>query len=77
MNGLPSPTTKHWLTSQCARTRSSSTAGATFLPPAVTMSSFLRPVMRTKPSSSISPMSPVWNQPSASIASVVAASLCQ
>ena len=45
MNGLPSPTTMHWLTSGCARSRSSSTAGATFLPPAVTISSFLRPVI--------------------------------
>jgi hypothetical protein len=36
----------HWLISQLARMRSSSTAGATFLPPAVTMSSFLRPVIR-------------------------------
>ena len=45
MNGLPSPTTMHWLISGCARSRSSSTAGATFLPPAVTMSSFFRPVI--------------------------------
>ena len=73
----PSPTTMHWLTSGWARTRSSSTAGATFLPPAVTRISFLRPVIRTYPSSSISPTSPVWNQPSASasaVACVVAAS---
>ena len=65
MNGWPSPTTMAWLTSGCARSRSSSTAGATFLPPAVTRISFLRPVIRTKPSSSTSPTSPVWNQPSA------------
>ncbi len=45
MNGLPSPTTMHWLIRGCARNRSSSTAGATFLPPAVTISSFLRPVI--------------------------------
>ncbi len=45
MYGLLSPTTMHWLTSQFARMRSSSTAGATFLPPAVTRSSFLRPVI--------------------------------
>ena len=45
MYGCWSPTTMHWLTSGCARSRSSSTAGATFLPPAVTMSSFLRPVI--------------------------------
>jgi hypothetical protein len=43
--------------------------GATFLPPAVTMMSFLRSVMRRKPSASMTPMSPVWNQPSASMAS--------
>ena len=52
MNGCRSPTTMHWLTSGWARTRSSSTAGATFLPPAVTMISFLRPVIVRKPSSS-------------------------
>ncbi len=46
MNGFASPTTMHWLTSGCARSRSSSTAGATFLPPAVTRISFLRPVIR-------------------------------
>ena len=45
MNGFWSPTTMHWLTSGLARSRSSSTAGATFLPPAVTISSFLRPVI--------------------------------
>ena len=74
MNGFWSPTTMHWLTSGCARSRSSRTAGATFLPPAVTMSSFLRPVMRRYPSRSSSPMSPVWNQPPSS-ASFVASAL--
>ena len=77
MNGWLSPTTMHWLTSACARIRSSSTAGATFLPPAVTRISFLRPVIRTKPSSSTSPTSPVWNQPSLSSTSAVASSLAQ
>ena len=48
--------------------------GAMFFPPAVTMMSFLRSVMARKPSRS-SPMSPVWNQPSASIASRVASGL--
>ena len=76
MNGCPSPTTMHWLTSAWARSRSSSTAGATFLPPAVTISSFFRPVIRRNPASSSSPMSPVWNQPSSS-ASAVAASFFQ
>ncbi len=65
MNGRLSPTTMHWLISGCARSRSSSTAGATFLPPAVTMSSFFRPVTRRKPSSSSEPRSPVCSQPSA------------
>ena len=45
MNFRPSPTTMHWLTSGCARRRSSSGAGATFFPPAVTMISFFRPVI--------------------------------
>ena len=74
MNGRPSPTTMHWSTRGWARSRSSSTAGATFLPPAVTRISLLRPVIRTKPSSSISPRSPVWNQPSRSSTSTVAGS---
>ena len=77
MKGWRSPTTMHWLTSGWARSRSSRTAGATFLPPAVTRISFLRPVMRTKPSSSTSPTSPVWNHPSDSSTSAVASSLCQ
>jgi hypothetical protein len=45
-NGRPSPITTAWLTSALARSRSSSGAGATFLPAAVTISSFLRPVIR-------------------------------
>jgi hypothetical protein len=49
MNGWSSPTTIDWLTSAWARIRSSSTAGATFLPPAVTMISFLRPVIAGSP----------------------------
>ena len=39
-----------------------------FFPPAVTMMSFFRSVIARNPSR-ISPMSPVWNQPSGSIAS--------
>ena len=39
-------------------------AGVMFLPPAVMMMSFLRPVMKRKPSSSIGPRSPVCSQPS-------------
>ncbi len=45
MNGFLSPTTTTWPTSGFARIGSSSAAGATFLPPAVTMISFLRPVI--------------------------------
>ena len=62
MNGFWSPTTTTWPTIGFARIGSSSAAGATFLPPAVTMISFLRPVIVRKPSSSSAPMSPVWNQ---------------
>ncbi len=46
--------------------------GAAFLPPASTIRSFLRSVMDRNPSASRRPMSPVWNQPSGSIASAVA-----
>ncbi len=77
MKGLLSPTTMHWLTSAWARSRSSRTAGATFFPAAVTRISFLRPVMVRKPWSSISPTSPLWNQPSLSLASAVAVGLFQ
>jgi hypothetical protein len=48
-------------------------AGVMFLPPAVMMMSFLRPVMWTTPSSSIRPMSPVCSQLS-TIVSYVASS---
>ena len=58
MNGFLSPTTRHWLTSGCARMVARELGGGTFLPPAVTMISFLRPVMYRKPSSSLL-MSPV------------------
>ena len=77
MNGRWSPTTMHWLTRRWARSRSSSTAGATFLPPAVTRISFLRPVIFRKPSLSSSPRSPVWKKPSESMASFVASSFFQ
>ena len=46
--------------------------GAMFMPPAVTMRSFFRSVMKRNPSSSIFPMSPVANQPSARKTSAVA-----
>ena len=38
--------------------------GVTFLPPAVMMMSFMRSVIRRKPSLSTIPTSPVWSQPS-------------
>ncbi len=49
--------------------------GAMFLPPAVTMMSFLRSVMLGSRRRPATPMSPVWNQPSVSIASAVASGL--
>ena len=70
-----SPKTSAWLTSdEVALSALSIGCGATFLPLAVTMRSFLRSVMRRKPSS-MTPMSPVWNQPSGSTDSAVAAGL--
>ena len=53
-------------------TRPSIGWGAMFFPPAVTIRSFFRSVILRKPSGSISPMSPVWNVPSASSTSAVA-----
>ena len=51
-------------------------AGVMFLPPAVMMMSFLRPVILMKPSSeSISPMSPVWSQPSTIVSRVASSFL--
>ncbi len=64
MKGRLSPTTSTWETRASARIWSSSSAGTTFLPLAVTMISFLRPVIVRKPCSSSWPMSPVRNQPS-------------
>ncbi len=46
-------------------------AGAMFLPFELTRISFLRSVIARNPSASMTPMSPVWNQPSGSIASAV------
>jgi hypothetical protein len=51
--------------------RSSRFCGETFLPPEVMIRSFLRSVMKRSPPS-MRPTSPVWNQPSGSIASRVA-----
>jgi len=46
-------------------------AGDMFLPAALMISSFLRPVIVTYPSWSMAAMSPVCSQPSESIASAV------
>ena len=50
-------------------------AGEMFLPLEVMISSFLRPVMWTKPSESILPRSPVASHPSTSVAAVASSSL--
>ena len=49
--------------------------GVMFLPPAVMMMSFLRPVIERKPSASISPRSPECSQPSTSVSAVASGSL--
>ena len=60
-----SPCTTIWLASgQMPLNMPSMCGGATYLPPEVLNRSFLRSVIRRKPSSSISPMSPVCSQPS-------------
>ena len=67
------PWTTNWLAyGQMVLKRPSITWGATYLPPEVLKRSFLRSVMKRN-SSSKCPMSPVWNQPSASITSAVCA----
>lgn len=55
----------------------SSSDGATFLPPAVMIRSFIRSVIRRWVPSTSSPTSPVRNQPSASIIRAVASGSCQ
>mmetsp|Transcript_49223 Transcript_49223/g.107332 ORF Transcript_49223/g.107332 Transcript_49223/m.107332 type:complete len:263 (+) Transcript_49223:794-1582(+) len=54
---------------------SSMGTGATFSPPAVMINSLYRPVTFTIPFSPITPMSPLWSQPSSSIASAVCFSI--
>ena len=46
--------------------------GVTFLPPAVMMMSFMRSVIRTNPSGSITPTSPVCSHPSTIVSAVLA-----
>jgi len=67
-----SPWTIAWLIRGNVLRLFSRFCGATFFPPAVTMMSFLRSVIRTKPEGSISPMSPECSHPSGSIISRVA-----
>ena len=71
MNGRPSPMTTAWATIGHVLMTSSIGAGLMFLPPAVMMMSFLRPVMNTNPRSSIVARSPVCSQPSEVRASAV------
>ena len=72
MYGLRSPTTSACETIVCAFSSFSRFCGATFLPPAVTMMSFLRSVITRNPSSSRWPTSPVCTKPSSSSTSRVA-----
>ena len=70
------PCTSIWLASgHSALNVPSMCDGATYLPPEVLNRSFLRSVIRTKPSGSISPMSPVCSQPSPSSASAVVSAI--
>ena len=73
--GRRSPITTHWETSGCCFTSASMFAGVMFLPPAVMMMSFLRPVILMKPSGSTSPRSPVCSQPSTSVSRVASSFL--
>mmetsp|Transcript_26240 Transcript_26240/g.81057 ORF Transcript_26240/g.81057 Transcript_26240/m.81057 type:complete len:257 (-) Transcript_26240:1408-2178(-) len=54
---------------QCRLIASSTGTGAMFSPPAVMMSSLMRPVMYTCPSASMRPTSPEWSHPSPSMVS--------
>ena len=66
-----SPTTATSATAGCVPTAASTSNGATHSPPE-RIDSERRPVMVRKPSASRVARSPVWNQPSSSIASAVA-----
>jgi len=58
-----SPITAIWLTKWSAPIADSICWGATYLPPEVLIRSLIRSVIRRFPSVSISPASPVRNQP--------------
>ena len=69
---LPSrvrPTTADSSTPGTASTTRSTSSGKTLSPSAVTIISFLRPCTCSRPASSRTPRSPVWNQPSSKAAS--------
>ena len=74
MNGRLSPSTNAWETNSQRWMTSSIGPGETFLPPAVMIRSFLRPVMYRNPSLSMRPRSPVAYQPSSVNDSSVASS---
>ncbi len=74
--GFPSPQMTAWSMQSVATRSPSKCGGTTFLPLDKTISSFFRPVMVRKPSSSSEPRSPVRSQPSW-IASFVALGLFQ
>ena len=72
MYGLASPKATTWpINADEAWIAISMLAGERFFPASLTSNSFLRSTIVTKPCESMVPMSPVCNQPSASIASVV------
>ena len=76
LNGFESPIAIAWpISGPAAFSLASMFAGDMFLPAALMMSSFLRSTIFRKPSSSNSPTSPVWSQPSSSIVSRVFSSL--
>ena len=60
---LATPTAAESRTPGIWFTTRSTSSGKTFNPSGVTITSFLRPRMNSRPSGPISPMSPVWNQP--------------
>ena len=75
--GSPSPRTTACAMYLLVSMAISSGAGAMFLPLARTRMFFSRSVIRMRPISSSSPMSPVWNQPSASITAAVSLGLVE
>ena len=69
------PTTADSRTPGSSFSTRSTSSGKTFSPSGVTIISFLRPRMKSWPSAPISPMSPVWNQPSSNARAVSSAAL--